>query len=368
MVNHWLGITLVFLGILFTSVLEGRDVTICPKIIRFNIYDIGKTDLPANELSRFNLPLSFSPRINNEGEIIYNTSAGGISWSGNNQIRRLHYENHKLSFFHSISENGSILASSRDPNDQPIWLVWPRSGCRRLNPICAEVYIDHGGILYYRDINSKGAIVGSLYKSGDNGIISYAVMRTPEGELNVLSPGTAWAVSDNNYLLANDSDDWSNRPYLWHPKGGKVLLSDNTQMRKPKGDVRYLDMAFGYDGSVYGSFYFSHKPQHLYPYHWEGCEDNFSVLDNCGIRITAVNSAQTMVGAINDRAVIKMRYGQTYDLNQIVNHEGREWLLVEATDINDLGQIVGYGYLDGESHIFLLEPTRPFVSYYITPK
>ena len=34
------------------------------------------------------------------------------------------------------------------------------------------------------------------------------------------------------------------------------------------------------------------------------------------------------------------------------------WQLQEATDINDAGQIVGHGLIDGETHGFVLTPVR----------
>jgi hypothetical protein len=44
-----------------------------------------------------------------------------------------------------------------------------------------------------------------------------------------------------------------------------------------------------------------------------------------------------------------------YDLNTLIR-DGSGWQLEEAAAINDLGQIVGYGYYDGEKRAFLLTP------------
>ena len=45
------------------------------------------------------------------------------------------------------------------------------------------------------------------------------------------------------------------------------------------------------------------------------------------------------------------------DLNTRLDRSGAGWVLVEARDINDLGQIVGMGLLSGVRHGFLLTPT-----------
>jgi len=46
-----------------------------------------------------------------------------------------------------------------------------------------------------------------------------------------------------------------------------------------------------------------------------------------------------------------------YDLNELIVDAGR-WELVQAVGINDQGQIVGVGLLEGEDHVFLLHPDK----------
>jgi probable HAF family extracellular repeat protein len=51
------------------------------------------------------------------------------------------------------------------------------------------------------------------------------------------------------------------------------------------------------------------------------------------------------------------RDGLMIDLNDVFSPESG-WVLTQAADINDAGQIVGAGYKDGESRGFLLTPSR----------
>lgn len=51
--------------------------------------------------------------------------------------------------------------------------------------------------------------------------------------------------------------------------------------------------------------------------------------------------------------------GEMRDLNELIPANSG-WRLVRATAINDAGQIVGLGYVDGETHAFLLTPVRPW--------
>jgi probable HAF family extracellular repeat protein len=49
--------------------------------------------------------------------------------------------------------------------------------------------------------------------------------------------------------------------------------------------------------------------------------------------------------------------GSLQNLNQLLP-AGSGWELLEATDINDAGQIVGYGRFQGRIRAFLLTPAR----------
>jgi probable HAF family extracellular repeat protein len=49
--------------------------------------------------------------------------------------------------------------------------------------------------------------------------------------------------------------------------------------------------------------------------------------------------------------------GMMQDLNKLIPAD-TGWLLTEAKGINESGQIVGYGFIKGERHAFLLTPLK----------
>jgi probable HAF family extracellular repeat protein len=78
----------------------------------------------------------------------------------------------------------------------------------------------------------------------------------------------------------------------------------------------------------------------------------------------AINSAGQIVGKSRDASGLTRAFlaqgapgGSMQNLNQLVP-AGSGWELIEATDINDAGQIVGYGRFQGRIRAFLLTPAR----------
>ncbi|MFO1460495.1 MAG: immunoglobulin domain-containing protein [Verrucomicrobiota bacterium] len=74
-----------------------------------------------------------------------------------------------------------------------------------------------------------------------------------------------------------------------------------------------------------------------------------------------INNSGVVVGRVlfpdgTSRAFV-YRQGQMVDLNTLIPVSG--WVLTDATAINDLGQIVGTGLLEGEPRGFLLSPLDP---------
>ena len=69
----------------------------------------------------------------------------------------------------------------------------------------------------------------------------------------------------------------------------------------------------------------------------------------------AINNQNQVVGAYDNHAFVwNAQTGRT-DLNTLIP-TGTGWELVEATALNDKGQIVGVGSINGDQHAFLLTP------------
>jgi probable HAF family extracellular repeat protein len=72
----------------------------------------------------------------------------------------------------------------------------------------------------------------------------------------------------------------------------------------------------------------------------------------------AMNDDAQVVGDINSSGQLvagMFSHGALYNLNDLIP-EGSPWKLRTATSINNVGQIVGTGYLNSKPHAFLLTP------------
>lgn len=71
----------------------------------------------------------------------------------------------------------------------------------------------------------------------------------------------------------------------------------------------------------------------------------------------AINELSQIVGSssgANGLRAVLWENGSVFDLNDMVDASGAGWTLTRATDINESGQIVGYGTINGATHGFLL--------------
>lgn len=327
------------------------------KMIHYTLVDVGVSGLPADSLGKYTLPFSQAPSINNDGQVIYNDKKGGVLWDPIKGKMRLGFEE-IFARFHDIANDGTILASLADVTGYQSWWLWPERCHRRINPMVIPAEAPEDSSVYFRTISDNG-IVGGFVKHNDNSIWqTQAVVWPPSNKLTYLCPGITWDVSKNGYAVANTLHSQDNSPYLWHHKGGYLVLDDQPKLHKPKAKIRYVDMLLTEHDAVYGTFFYENASSILYGFYWDPCQEIFHMLDLGNMRINSLNACETMVGSSYGRAVVRERDQSPTYLDRVVDVQGKSWSLLEATDINDLGQIVGYGMVDGQTHIFLLNPVE----------
>jgi probable HAF family extracellular repeat protein len=202
-------------------------------------------------------------------------------------------------------------------------------------------------------INSSGVIVGESYGTGFSGrAFVYANGTMADlGTLGGFGPTTAEGINDSGQIVGNSVPT------------NKIVtdgyLYQNGQMTNIGGNAYAINNAGVVAGSKNGhaSIYQNGQWQDL------GVLPNFTTSSNA----YAINNSGVVVGVSSHSGIYQNHAfvysnGQLQDLNNLVNFSGTTLsYLVEARDINDSGQIVGWGLntaggIDG----FLLTPVAAF--------
>lgn len=197
---------------------------------------------------------------------------------------------------------------------------------------------------YAEAINSRGLIVGSsTMKDGKlHAFLWKTGAMVPLGTLNVMS-STARAINSHGDVLISVST----------PTGQKVILWKNrVPLDLGEGEGRALndrDQIVGFVNSQ-ATLWQNHKRITLASFYPES-QSIASGINNAG---QIIGYAVPTRGAANAHATL-WQDGRVYDLNTLIDPNSG-WELQGAEAINNRGQIVGSGTLQGKPRYFVLTP------------
>ncbi|CRX38861.1 hypothetical protein [Estrella lausannensis] len=324
----------------------------------YRLIDLGPTDLPQCCLARDSFPVSLGPRINQKGHVIGNTSYGGFVTDLCNP-KSCFQRNGTYAFFHGINNNGLVLASVNQADGSGEWYLWSYVYCRHQEtPLPLNLKCLNGGDVHFRSINDNGLLTGARKVKDKEEYM--AVFYSPEKGIQDLSCAYLLGANNSGNMVGFESPSDENTPLLYHYRGGWNGFSDEACLKKPKGKIQFqMDMTIAHDSAVFGSFRSTKNGRpYMWAYEWTPIERYFRVRDLSGMKISAVNSCHTIVGSLCGEAAISINMEPPVVLSSLVHGGCKEMTLIEATDINDVGQIVGYGRSCGSLHLFLLDPIR----------
>ena len=206
---------------------------------------------------------------------------------------------------------------------------------------------------YAYDISELGQVVGgqgpenydddydAFLWDETNGLISIEILGVEDS--------TAWAINEAGQVAG-----WmtrQRRAFIWDSVNGMVQLPD----------FGPVSMAYDInnDGQLVGSSYVGQQPDTTRAFLWDS-DGSVAELETLYGRSAAyaINDAGDIVGSSRYSSGIDYHAcmwidGEIIDLNPLLP-QGSGWELVFAYDINNLGQIVGTGLINGEGHAFLL--------------
>ncbi len=281
--------------------------------------------------------------INNFDQVVgtWGTPRRAVLWE-NGTITEFGANSTGGTYANTINDLGQAVGASFGP-EQPQPFMW-QDGV--LSDLSAAV----GSRSYVTGINDAGRIVG--YSGGPSQ--AYVLADGVKTDLGDLGGSFSWAsdISNTGQAVGRSTvHDGKYHPFLWSAITGMV-------------DLGFWGSGSGINdlGQVVGSLYPGGGVSE--PFFWDdtsglhplgtlgGASGGARAVNNNG---QVVGSSRISTGSDATRHGFLWEGGTLYDLNNLlVGTPG--WELWSANDINDSGQIVGMGLLNGQEHAFLLTP------------
>jgi probable HAF family extracellular repeat protein len=199
------------------------------------------------------------------------------------------------------------------------------------------------------------AIVGSTALSSLSAATTTTKFSYTVEDLGTLGGKNSYAHSINNAGKAvgySETSSGDRHAVLWE-KGKKIDLGTLGGVYSNANAINNAGKVVGYSGTSSGA---SHAVLWV-----KGKKIDLGTLGNDHSVALSINNAGKVVGysktsSDNNHAVL-WNNNSIKDLNNLIPPQSG-WVLNFARDINDKGQIVGSGKINGQTHAFLLTPVK----------
>lgn len=330
----------------------------------YRLTDLGETDVDPVRLVKNPLQPSLAPSINNLGQVIGNRIEGGFIKDPSTGEYAPHIHDVLINF-HGLNDRGDILVSYNRQSNPTEWMIWPTArGTNGPRDSLKLPQSESESLTLISVTNDRHAIGNRVLENKVEPVIwsvnkGMQNIRTINGES---IQGAATGVTNNLEIVGFFDRGSHDAPGAWTPQEGIKFIRNYRSKVGPDADVVLGDIVAAPDGTVYGTYRVHYqkdpaKDQDIfYAYAWSPSEGGFKLLDLASMRINDVNSSHVLVGSLYGKAAACWPGQSPLALSSLIAQEDTKgWEFLEATGINDSGQIVGYGKHNGKMRIFLLD-------------
>lgn len=295
--------------------------------------------------------LSLANALNEHGHVV------GQSRTATKDTRAFVYRDGKMtnlgtlggnySYATGINDAGIIVGNSK-PSDKK-----EHHGFVYQNGTMTDIGTLGGDWCITKDINNQGLIVG-LSSNSDQKSNAFLYKDNKMHSLGVLLgvQSVAHAISEKGQITGITTykkDSFDMHTFIYTAE--KMTDID------PAGNESYA-FDINIKGEATGWRRISSKVSHPFIY-TEGKITEFETLGGESAHGNAINDHSQIVGESKnkdgERRAFLYENGKTLDLNDLI--EPGQWTLIQAKDINNKGQITGYGInAKGQNHAFLMTP------------
>ncbi len=247
----------------------------------------------------------------------------------------------------AINDSGQVvgLSDTAQPMNPPLQhaFVDNGSGMQDLTPLSQYYSVAH-------DINNQGAIVGAMTLDPSTGhaFVYAGGTLTDLGALGGTS-SEAWGINNNGVIVGDIAVDGTNHAIAY----SNGTVQDLSSLLGSGYSVAAAVNNAGQITGVYSGGVFLITAGTLQDLGMSKGGPTFGL---------GINAAGVVVGEAepNDPTnhqswAVVSQGGQMVDLNTLID-PAAGWQLFDATGINDAGQIVGTGSINGQTHAFVLTP------------
>lgn len=330
----------------------------------YQLTDMGEADVDPLRLTKNSVQPSLAPAINNLGQVIGNRIEGGFVRDSANGEFAPHIHDVVINF-HGLNDRGDILVSYNRRNNPTEWMVWPTTkGTNGSRDNISLADYEKASVVFVGITNDRH-VLGNVVADGKTHPVIWSLIKgvhDVKGAQGEKIQGTAIALTQQLEIVGFFDKDGIAAPGALNPSSGLTFIRNYRSKVGQNADVVLGDIVAAPDGTVYGTYKVNDQSDsnqdknQYYAYAWSPADGGFKLLDLGGMRISSANSSHVLAGSLYGKAAICWPGQSPLALSSLIKTEdAKGWDFLEATGVNDTGQIVGYGLYEGKMRIFLLD-------------